>query len=149
MSGLRPKAIAINLGGEEYGLLFSMQAVEEIQEHFDRPVTDLLEILSDPMKMYGSGAYILSVLINANISRLNEDGENRPFIDEKYVGRHLTTGVFGTARNMIFKAFADTSPESKGDSNPQKGGLRRNSPSPAYSISERPFLGFLKRKPGT
>lgn len=149
MSDLRPESKKITLGGAEYGLLFSMKAVDAIQVHFDRPVTDLIELLSDPRLMYGNATYILTVLINANIDRLNEDGEKRPHIDEDYISRHLTTGLFRSARNMIFMAFADTAPESDGDSNPQKGGQRKSSPLPASSTSEPRFWGFLKKKSGT
>jgi hypothetical protein len=150
MSDLRPQPTKVTLGGKEYSLLFSMKAVVEIQDHFDSPITDLIDLLSDERNMYKNVTHVLTVLINANIARLNdnEDGEKRPYIDEDYIYRHLTTGVFKDVRNTIFLAFADTAPESDSDADPQKGGQRKCSPSPASSILARRFSGFLKKKFG-
>lgn len=121
MSDLRPKSTKITLGGEEYGLLFSIKAVDEIQDHFDMPILDLATVLSEPRKMYKNAAHILAVLINANIDCLNDDGEKRPYTDEAYITKHFTTGEFRNATKKIFQAFIASAPEPGEDSDPQKG----------------------------
>jgi hypothetical protein len=151
MSDLRPQPTAVTLGGKDYGLFFSMKAVDEIQDHFDRPITDLIDLLSDARNMYKNVTHVLTVLINANIDRLNEDGEKRPYIEEDYIYRHLTTGAFKDTRNAVFLAFSDALPERDGDTDadPRKSGRQKCSSSPACSTWARQFLGFLKKKSGT
>jgi hypothetical protein len=38
MSDLKPKGTKIQLGNQQYGMRFTLNAIDDIQEHFDVPI---------------------------------------------------------------------------------------------------------------
>lgn len=109
MSDLRPKPYKIALGGQEFGLLFSLNSIDEIQDHFDIPISKLYDLFQDERTIFKNLRYLLTVLINEAI----DDEENgRPHVDEKWVGRKITTTNFKKLTNAILHAFAEGSPKS-------------------------------------
>lgn len=115
MSDLRPKSVEIVIGGKKYGLYFSIQATEEIQDHFDISITDLADVLRDQRKLYKNTAFILITLINADIDCLNDDGEKRPHVDEAHIYKYLTAAQCRESIKKIFQAFVDAAPKREGD----------------------------------
>ena len=120
MSDLRPKSIKIKLGGVEYGLRFSLNAIDEIQDHFDKSILDLGDIMKDERKHFKNTAYILSVLINEEIDFQNETlSEKLPHIDEVFIGRRITLSNYRTATGKVFESFGASASEDESD--PQTG----------------------------
>lgn len=108
MSDLRPKPAMINLSGKEYGLLFTINAIDDIQDKFDAPISDIGELMQDYKKTYKVLRYLLTVLINEAI----DDAENgEPHVTEKYIGRKLTPDNIPALQTAIFAAFSAGSPE--------------------------------------
>ena len=113
MSDLRPKPPEIEIGGKKYGVLFNLNAIDEIQDRFDIPISHLAELMQDERKVFKVLKSLLAILINEAIDDL-ESGE--PHVDEKFIGRKIKVADIPTLKDKVFSAFADGVPE--GDDDP-------------------------------
>ncbi len=103
MSALQNGAYPVTLNGKEYGLLFSLNALDEIQEKFGG-YDKLSEILnSDNKDLFKNIKWLFALLINE--ARLADD-ENAELLTEDRVGRIVTAGNIGEIKNAIYAAFA-------------------------------------------
>lgn len=103
MSALQNGAYPVTLNGKEYGLLFSLNALDEIQEKFGG-YDKLQEILSSDNKdLFKNIKWLFALLINE--ARLADD-ENAELLTENRVGRIVTAGNIGEIKNAIYAAFA-------------------------------------------
>lgn len=103
MSALQNGAYPITLNGKEYGLLFSLNALDAIQEKFGG-YDKLSEILnSDNKDLFKNIKWLFALLINE--ARLADD-ENAEMLTEDRVGRMVTAGNIGEIKNAIYTAFA-------------------------------------------
>ena len=123
MSDLRPRGVKIRLGSKEYGMRFTLNAIDEIQEHFDIPISQLAELFKDGKTQIKNLRYLLTVLINEDIDCVNDEtGEKQPHVEESYVGRHLDLSNMTELMSAIFKAFNKGAPEpeagDEGDDDP-------------------------------
>lgn len=114
MSDLQPKKPTIQLGEKEYPLLFSLNVIDEIQDHFDISISQLLEILNDERKAIKSIRYILTLLINEGLA----DDESGETVDEQFVGRKITPQNTGTLITSILSAFSGSVPQSEDEEIP-------------------------------
>ena len=112
MSDLRPKPPEIELGGKKYGILFNLNAIDEIQDRFDIPISKLADLMQDERKVFKVLKSLLAILINEAIDD-SESGE--PHVDEKFVGRKITVADIPTLKDKVFVAFAEGMPESDDD----------------------------------
>lgn len=119
MSDMKPTGAKIKLGQKEYGMRFTLNAIDDIQEHFNISIVDLGTLFQDARKQIANLRYLLTVLINEDIACNNDDtGDKTPMLDEKYVGRHLDVSDMNNNTGLIFKAFTDHAPEGNDDPNP-------------------------------
>lgn len=116
MSDLKPTGTMIKLGGKDYGLLFSLNAIDDIQEKLEVPISKIGDLLNDEMKSFKAIRVLLSSLINAWIEAEDRDD----FVTEKWVGSRVNVGNIEEIRDSIFASFADSLPEEE-DENPKKG----------------------------
>ena len=112
MSDLRPKPPEIEMGGKKYGVLFNLNAIDEIQDRFDIPISKLAELMQDERKVFKVLKSLLAILINEAIDE-SESGE--PHVDEKFVGRKITVADIPMLKDKVFTAFTAGMPESDGD----------------------------------
>lgn len=102
MSALQNGAYPVTLNGKEYGLLFSLNALDAIQEKFGG-YDKLQEILSNDNKdLFKNIKWLFTLLINE--ARLADD-ENAESLTEDRVGRIVTAGNIGEIKNAIYTAF--------------------------------------------
>ncbi len=103
MSALQNGAYPITLNGKEYGLLFSLNALDAIQEKFGG-YDKLGEIFDRTSKdLFKNVKWLFALLINE--ARLADD-ENAELLTEERVGRMITAGNIGEIQNAIYAAFA-------------------------------------------
>ena len=118
MSALQNGAYPITLNGKEYGLLFSLNALDAIQEKFGG-YDKLNEIFDKSSKdLFKNVKWLFALLINE--ARLADD-ENAELLSEDRVGRMITASNMGAIQNAIYAAFAkgaagDGADEAAGDS---------------------------------
>lgn len=114
MSDLRPKPPEIELGGKKYGILFNLNAIDEIQDKFDIPISKLGDLMSDERKVFKALKSLLAILINEAI----DDAENgEPHVDDKFVGRKIAVTDIPNLKDKIFSAFAEGMPSGEDDPN--------------------------------
>lgn len=100
------------MNGKEYGLLFSLNALDAIQEKFGS-YDKLDEILSkDNKDVFKNVRWLFTLLINE--AQLAEDEDAVQLTEEK-VGRLITAKNMGEIQNAIYAAFAKGT---TGDSEP-------------------------------
>ena len=69
MSDLQPKGVAIEVGGAERHLLFTIAVVDELQSKYNMPISQVMSLLSDAMQSPTVVADIMLALINDEIRR--------------------------------------------------------------------------------
>lgn len=117
MRDLKPQGTKIKLGNNEYGLRFTLNAIDDIQEHFDVAIANLTNILKDEKSQIRNIRYLLTVLINEDIDCQNdENGGKIEHVNERYVGRHIDTSNISGIIGLIMKSFSDGIPESDDES---------------------------------
>lgn len=103
MSVLKSGAYPVTLNGKEYGLLFSLNALDAVQERFggyDR----LGEIFNKNNKDWIKDTkWLFTLLINE--ARLAED-EKAELLTEERIGRIVHAGNLRNIQEAIFVAFA-------------------------------------------
>ncbi len=119
MSDMKTKGIKIQLGNEEYGLRFTLNVIDDIQEKFDISISQFGELFTEEKKSIAIMRYLLTILINEDIDCVaDETGEPpRKHVDERFVGRHIETKNLSEMMGPIFAAFSGSLPE-KGDEVP-------------------------------
>jgi len=105
MSNLKPKPTKIQLGDKEYGLLFTLNTLDDIQEHFNIGVEDLKDILDDPKKRFANIRWLITALINEAI-----DAESGEHLSERTVGRYITLANMNEFMSLAFKSLKEGSP---------------------------------------
>lgn len=97
-SSFKDGRIAINLDGKERHLLFSLNALDELQERFG-DIEKLPEIMQGKDK-FKNVRILLTILLNEG----DADNGEEP-LTEKQVGRLIHTGNFAEVQAAIMKAF--------------------------------------------
>lgn len=115
MSDLRPKYTKIDLGDKEYGMLFNLNAIDEIQDAFDIPISQLQELMGDERKAFKVLKTLISILINEAIDDSDSKEEH---VTPEFVGRKITVSDIKNMKSKVFGAFSDSMPESEGDADP-------------------------------
>ena len=115
MSDLRPKYPEVEIGGKKYGVLFNLNAIDEIQDRFDIPISQLAELLQNERKVFKVLKSLIAVLINEAIDD-SESGEKH--VDEKFIGRKITVSDIPTLKEKVFDAFTAGMPEGDDSEDP-------------------------------
>ena len=103
MSAIKDGGYAVNLKGKDYRLLFTLNALDEIQEKFggyDRLGEVFNQNNPDWIK---DTRWLLTMLINEG---LLEEDENAALLDEKQVGRMIHVGNLKEVQRAILASFA-------------------------------------------
>ena len=116
MSDLKPTGVKIKLGNEEYGMRFTLNAIDDIQDHFNIDISELNGLFSDTKHQIRNIRYILTVLINEDIDCVaDETGEKRPHVDEKYVGRHIDIANINSVIGRVYATVNSGTPKTDED----------------------------------
>lgn len=116
MSDLQPRGVAIEIGGVERHLLFTIAAIDELQAKYDKPLTSVMALLQDDDKVIDVTFDIMYILINDEIKRNNffhhrddatvTEQELRWLMDYTSINAYL---------GAIFKAYGISLPEVEDD----------------------------------
>ena len=114
MNAMKSGAYPITLNGEEYGLLFSLNALDEMQERFGG-YDKLHEVFNQNNKDWVKDTrWLFTLLINE--ARLAEN-ENAETLSEQKVGRLINAGNLREIQQAIFAAFAAGTTGEKANNN--------------------------------
>ena len=112
MSELKPNMPEIELGDKKYKLLFDLNAIDEIQDKFDIPISMLTDLMQDERKAFKVLKTLLTVLINEAIDDA-ETGE--PHVDERFVGRKITIADIPRLNAKVISSLTNNLPEGDGE----------------------------------
>ena len=118
MSDLKPKATKIKLGKNEYGLRFTLNAIDEIQDHFEIPIADLYKVLNEESKRIKTLKYIIALLVNEDVDCQNDEGMELKHIDERFVGRCIDINNMHEMMSTIISSFSDGTPDGDEEESP-------------------------------
>lgn len=124
MSDLKPTGDRIRLGKNDYKLLFSLNVVDDVQDKFDTPISELPKLMQDPKKQIKNVLQLLAMLVNEGIDFDNDmDGGKRPHIDARFVGRYIDANNVGELKSKILNSMVSGIPkqEDDADPNPESG----------------------------
>lgn len=109
MSDLNLKELTkVKLLDGEHELLFDLNAIDDIQDHFDIEISKMDELFSNEKKSPKSIKYIATVLINEAIEYRNTGS---PLVTEREIGRLISISNFAEVTQSIFAAFVLGMPE--------------------------------------
>lgn len=102
MSAIKDGSYTVRLKGKDYRLLFTLNAIDEIQDKFGG-YDKLAEVFNQENKDWVKNTkYLLTLLINEGILEENENAET---LTEKQVGRMVHTGNLLEVQKAIFASF--------------------------------------------
>lgn len=108
---LMPQGEPINFDGIDRKLLFNINVIDELQEHYDMNIADVFKLIltTDPEKVgksYDNLCYILSVLVNEDTRIYNKTAsEKREIITESEIKEYITHGTANVLTYYVLKAF--------------------------------------------
>ena len=119
MSDLKPTGTKIKLGKNEYGLRFDVNAINDIQDHFDIAIANLGNLFKNEREVFRNITYLLTVLINEDIDCKNDDCEIKAsHLEERYVSRYVDPNNLEEMISCIYKAFKNSNPKAEDDESP-------------------------------
>ena len=114
MSDMKPQSFKITLKDDkDYGMLFDINSIDDIQEHFNVPIDELPSLFAgDKMTVFKNLRSILTILINEDRDdQSDKTGEKLPHFDERFIGRQMPAEQLENIMTSIYKAFSGAMPE--------------------------------------
>lgn len=114
---LKPTGTPIELEDKTYNLLFTVDAIDDIQEHFDNDIVSILNSMGKDIRNgYKIVAYVLMTLINSAHER---DGLKDRY-DLKKISSYVTNSTVKMLIPLLIQVFNNDSPQREDDDpNPQ------------------------------
>lgn len=108
MSDLRPKGVEIELGGQKRNLLFTINAIDEIQERCNMPLIDVMQYAAKAAdgKMDHETLDYFRAVVTALVN--DADGERH---SEKEIGRFLTLDNYRPVAWKVLEAYGLSMPD--------------------------------------
>ena len=120
MSDLRPVGVPIELGGVERHFLFTLNAIDAVQSHYDMTILDALNKLFDANEQVESLKFLTMTLINDEVERekwRNPDSDLNK-VTENDVGYMVHSFNMPEVRKAILAAYRISVPESDENDDP-------------------------------
>ncbi len=133
MSDVRPKGIPIDFAGTERHLLFTLNAIDEIESQFQISVIDALGQMYEPDTQNKAIKEILFILLEDEVKRekfFNPDSVLKS-VSEQEIGWMVNTLNRNEITFKILRAYGLSMPEMEEEDPNQEGGQMRDSILPA------------------
>lgn len=119
MGNLNPAPVEIEFKGKVYKCSFTLNCIDEVQEHFDKSLTDVINIIVDGKQAVRNVRFLLTLLLNE--SETKRTGSEETF-DEMEVGAAVDFRNFGYYYDKILEALGISLPDDDGDADPEAMG---------------------------
>jgi len=120
MSLLKPQGVKITLGDKEYELLFTLNAIDQIQEESGATLQEAVGALTDPDAVVKTLRMMTRILVNDYLERTEQ--ENPEYLTDKTVGWLVTLENQGDVLVKILKAYGLSMPEGEDDEEDEEPG---------------------------
>lgn len=133
MGVLKQQGIPLTLGGREFQLLFTLNAIDAIQDAIQdasggKNVVDALSAMfsDDQKEMAGAVKTVLAALLNDDVERWNwkHPEDKKDGVTEQEVGWMVDIDNLNDVRYAILKAYHISMPEPEEDADPNAQGSR-------------------------
>lgn len=119
MSDVKPSVAFLMLNGFEYPMVFNINAVDDIQDRFDAPLSEVVSMLEDETTIYKAVKGILHILIREGCEYISDLGGEAPSVpSEREVGRYISYTALESIVEQLLHCISSESPESSEDSDP-------------------------------
>lgn len=127
MSDMRPEGVRMEIDGQERRVLFTLNAVDSIQDRLGVPISEAVDMLTDPKKANEAYRVILTSLLNDEVERMDFRGVPHTLraYTEKEVGWLVAETNKYEALEAILKAYGVSLPEPEDGAPPNQGGAQR------------------------
>ena len=121
MRDLLPTGAPVDIGGKTRRFIFNLNVVDELQEHYDEPLSTVMaKLFSDDQDRNEYLKTVVTVLINEDVAIHNDESSDKwDFVDTKSVGRMITIKNRWPIMQAIMQAYTEGLPEVEKDENPQ------------------------------
>lgn len=109
MSDLRPAGEPVMLGGEKRHFLFTLNVVDELQEHFDCSLEEVIDRLTDKREAAKTLRYVAMTLLNDEADRTADASMKR--YTEKEAGWLVSQENLTEVTVAVLKAYGLSLPE--------------------------------------
>ena len=108
MSALRPRGVKIELGGNSYEFLFTLNAIEQIQDETGMTLQECIRSLTEPETVTRTLRTTAKILINDYLERTESEPE---LLTDKTVGWIVTLENQADVLVAILQAYGLSMPE--------------------------------------
>ncbi len=122
MSDLRPQGVKVNFDGVEREFLFTLNAIDAIQEKYGKTVIEVLQDISDQEKMPEVIKTITSILLTdeAERARWKDQNSKLPEVSKKEAGWLVTVDNIDEVTSAILIAYRISIPDTDEDEDPNQ-----------------------------
>lgn len=121
MSDLRPRGVPVMVEGVERHFLFTLNVIDEIQDHYDLPLLEALNYLTNERTKNKALKYIVVALLNDEAEREKAAGkEPLKEYTEQEIGWIIDEDNHGEYLVAILQAYGVSLPEPDGESDPNQ-----------------------------
>lgn len=128
MSTLRPRGAMLEVNGQERRLLFTLNAIDAVQDRFGKNVNEVLRDITDEYPAGHTLRDTLKILLDDEVEREKHTrGENCPEeISEKEIGWLIGVDNYLQIMGVVFDAYGISIPEPDENSPNMEGGQQRS-----------------------
>lgn len=128
MSDLRPVGIPIELGGVERHFLFTLNAIDTVQSHYNSTMFEALDKLFDANEQNEALKFFTMTLINDEVERekWKNPSSDLKEVSEKEVGWMIHVENMGIVTTAILSAYRISVPESNENDDPNMESGQQN-----------------------
>lgn len=112
MSDLRPIGVPVMIEGVERHMLFTLNVIDEMQEHYNEPLAEIINNLMKKSSAVKTLRYMTYALLEDELQRKAASGEKLKKYSEKEVGWLITRENEEEIMLAILKAYGLALPES-------------------------------------
>lgn len=113
MSDLRPVGVPVIIEGVERHMLFTLNVIDEVQEHYDKPLAEIINELMEKASAVKTMRYLTYALLEDEVQRKEAAGESLKHYSEKEIGWLITRENQEEILLVILKAYGLALPENE------------------------------------
>ena len=116
MGSLNPAPVEIVFGNKTYRCFFTLNCLDEVQEHFDKALSEIIDVILDQRHSARNIRYILTLLLNES---MDSEGD----FTEEDIGKAIEYRNFDYYFGKVIETLGASLPdESEEDSDPNPTG---------------------------
>ena len=124
MSDLRPRGIPVMVNGEERHLLFTLNAIDAIQDKYEKTLSEVLDDIINKEITDHTMRDVLLILLNDEVERENykQKGQKLEEATEREIGWMIGLDNQGELVEKILRAYGASLPEPEEEDPNQESG---------------------------